>query len=102
MYIVKRLDEFDKWLDGLKDRPTRIRLIRRLDKARQGLLGDVKSVGEGVFEMREFFGSGWCMYYIQQGGTIILMLGGGDKSTQSKDIQKAIQLANDLGENSYE
>lgn len=54
MYIVKRLDEFDKWLDGLKDRPTRIRLIRRLDKARQGLLGDVKSVGEGVFEMREF------------------------------------------------
>jgi len=55
-----------------------------------------------VFEMREFFGSGWRMYYIQQGGTIILMLGGGDKSTQSKDIQKAIQLANDLGENSYE
>ncbi|WP_240141500.1 type II toxin-antitoxin system RelE/ParE family toxin [Nitrosomonas sp. HPC101] len=67
MYIVKRLDEFDKWLDGLKDRPTRIRLIRRLDKARQGLLGDVKPVGEGVFEMREFFSSGWRMYYVQQG-----------------------------------
>lgn len=102
MYIVKRLDEFDKWLDSLKDRPTRIRLIRRLDKAKQGLLGDVKPVGEDVFEMREFFGSGWRMYYIQQGSTIILMLVGGDKSTQSKDIQKAIQLANDLGENGYE
>lgn len=102
MYIVKRLDEFDKWLDGLKDRSTRIRLIRRLDKARQGLLGDVKSVGGGVFEMREFFGSGWRMYYIQQGSIIILMLGGGDKSTQSKDIQRAIQLANDLGESSHE
>lgn len=102
MYIVKRLDEFDKWLDGLKDRPTRIRLIRRLDKAKQGLLGDVKPVGEGVFEMREFFGSGLRMYYIQQGSTIILMLGGGDKSTQNQDIQKAIQLANDLGENSHE
>ncbi len=102
MYIVKRLDEFDKWLSGLKDRSTKIRLIRRLDKARQGLLGDVKSVGEGVFEMREFFGSGWRMYYVQQGSIIILMLGGGDKSTQSKDIQRAIQLANDLGENSHE
>ncbi|BBL34218.1 hypothetical protein Nstercoris_00449 [Nitrosomonas stercoris] len=102
MYIVKRLDEFDKWLDSLKDRSTRIRLIRRLDKAKQGLLGDVKPVGEGMFEMREFFGSGWRMYYIQQGSIIILMLVGGDKSTQSKDIQKAIQLANDLGENGYE
>lgn len=102
MYIVKRLDEFDKWLDSLKDRSTRIRLIRRLDKAKQGLLGDVKPVGEGMFEMREFFGSGWRMYYIQPGSTIILMLVGGDKSTQSKDIQKAIQLANDLGENGYE
>ncbi len=59
MYIVKRLNEFDKWLNGLKDRPTKIRLIRRLDKARQGLLGDIKPVGERVFKMREFFGSGW-------------------------------------------
>ena len=57
----------------------------------------IKSVGESVFEMREFFGSGWRMYYTQQGSTIILMPGGGDKSTQNQDIQKAIQLANDLG-----
>lgn len=102
MYIVKRLDEFDKWLGSLKDRPTRIRLIRRLDKARQGLLGDVKYVGEGVFEMREFFGSGWRMYYIHRGSSIVLMLGGGNKSTQSSDIQKAVQLASNLGESGHE
>lgn len=93
MYTVLETEEFSHWLAGLKDRPTRIRLIRRLDKARRGILGDVKPVGEGVFEMREFFGSGWRMYYIEQSGTIILMLGGGDKSSQSKDIQKAIEIA---------
>lgn len=93
MYTVLETEEFSHWLAGLKDRPTRIRLIRRLDKARRGILGDVKPVSEGVFEMREFFGSGWRMYYIEKSGTIILMLGGGDKSSQSKDIQKAIQIA---------
>lgn len=82
--------------DALKDRATRIRLARRLDKARRGILGDVKPVGEGVFEMREFFGPGWRMYYAEQAGTIVLMLGGGDKSSQSKDIQRAIDMAKEL------
>ena len=96
MYTVLESDEFSQWLDELKDRPTRIRLIRRLDKARRGNLGDVKPVGEGVFEMREFFGSGWRMYYIEKSGAIIFMLGGGDKSSQSKDIQRAIHMAKEL------
>lgn len=82
--------------DALKDRATRIRLARRLDKARRGILGDVKPVGEGVFEMREFFGPGWRMYYVEQAGAIVLMLGGGDKSSQSKDIQRAIDMAKEL------
>jgi putative addiction module killer protein len=56
-------------------------------------LGDVKPVGEGVFEMREHFGPGWRLYYVQQGQTLIVMLGGGGKSTQSADITKAIKLA---------
>lgn len=58
MYTVKTLPEFDKWLDRIKDRITRLRLSRRLDKAQRGNLGDVKPVGEGLFEMREHFGPG--------------------------------------------
>jgi putative addiction module killer protein len=86
MYILKQMPEFDHWLNQLRDRPTRIRLLRRLEKAQRGLLGDVNSVGDGVYEMREFFGPGWRMYYIQRGEMLIIMLGGGDKSSQSKDI----------------
>lgn len=58
-----------------------------------GNLGDVKPVGDGVFEMREHFGAGWRMYYVLRGDVLIVMLGGGDKSTQSVDIAKAIKLA---------
>ncbi len=93
MYSIKRTDGFSAWLDGLKDRITRQRLNVRLRKAMLGNLGDVRSVGEGVVEMREHFGAGWRIYYIQRGETLIVMLGGGDKSTQSADIAKAIKLA---------
>ncbi|TGU72416.1 type II toxin-antitoxin system RelE/ParE family toxin [Geomonas terrae] len=98
MYIVKTLPEFDAWLDGIKDRTTRLRLARRLDKAQRGNLGDVKPVCHGVFEMREFFGSGWRMYYVQHGDVLIVMLGGGDKSTQTTDIATACQRAAKLEE----
>ena len=98
MYSIKALPEFTSWLNSLKDGVTRIRLARRLDKAQRGNLGDVKPVGEGVFEMREHFGPGWRLYYVQQGQTLIVMLGGGDKSTQSADIAKAIKLAATLEE----
>lgn len=91
LYTVKTLPEFDKWLNSLKDRITRLRLSRRLDKAQRGNLGDVKPVGEGIFEMREHFGPGWRMYYTKRGETLIVMLGGGDKSSQESDITKAKQ-----------
>jgi putative addiction module killer protein len=93
MYSIKRTEGFSAWLDGLKDRITRQRLNVRLRKAMMGNLGDVKPVGNGVVEMREHFGAGWRMYYIQRGETLIVMLGGGDKSTQSADIIKAVKLA---------
>lgn len=93
MFSIKRTNEFSAWLDGLKDRVTRQRLNVRLRKALLGSLGDVKPVGEGVFEMREHFGPGWRMYYVQRGAMLIVMLGGGDKSTQAADIAKAIKLA---------
>jgi putative addiction module killer protein len=90
-YTVKTLPEFDKWLNSLKDRMTRLRLSRRLDNAQRGNLGDVKPVGDGVFEMKEHFGPGWRMYYTKRGETLIVMLGGGDKAGQEKDIAKAKQ-----------
>ncbi len=91
MLTVKTLPEFDAWLDGLKDRMTRLRLGRRLDKAQRGNLGDVKPVGGGIFEMREHFGPGWRMYYTRRGDTLIVMLGGGAKRSQKADIAKAKQ-----------
>ena len=93
MFTIKRTAEFDAWLFGLRDTMTRIRLAKRLDKVQRGLLGDTKPVGDGVHELREDFGPGWRMYYIQRGELLIVMLGGGDKSTQSADIAKAISLA---------
>lgn len=93
MYTIKRLPEFADWLNAIKDPMTRARLIRRLEKVARGLLGDVKPVGENVCEMREHFGPGWRMYYIERDGTLIVMLGGGDKSTQSADIARAIELS---------
>lgn len=96
MYVVKKLPQFDDWLEGIKDKMTYIRLNRRLDKAQRGLLGDVKPVGDGVWEMREFFGSGYRMYYIIHQDVVIVMLGGGDKSSQQQDIDKAVSLSKTL------
>jgi putative addiction module killer protein len=95
-YTVKRLEEFSDWLKGLKDGLTRLRLIKRLRKVQLGNLGDVESVGEGVYEIREHFGPGWRMYYVQKGSALIVMIGGGDKSTQRTDINRAIELAKSL------
>ena len=96
MYTLRRMPDFDRWLDSLRDRQTRLRLLRRLEKAQRGLLGNIASVGDGVFEMREFFGPGWRMYYIQQDTLLIVMLGGGDKSSQAADIVAAKALAASL------
>lgn len=93
MYSIRPIPEFTAWLNGLKDGMTHRRLARRLEKAQNGNLGDVKPVGEGVFEMREHFGPGWRMYYVQRGAVLIVMLGGGEKSTQAADIAKAIKLS---------
>ena len=76
----------------------RIRPTRRLEKVQRGLLGDVASVGEGVSEMREFFGPGWRMYFVERDGMLIVMIGGGDKSTQSEDIARAIALSRTIME----
>lgn len=98
MYTIKRMPEFDEWLGSLKDSMTRLRLARRLEKAQRGLLGDVAPVGEGVQEMREFFGPGWRMYFIEKDQALIVMLGGGNKSSQADDIHRAIALSRTITE----
>ncbi len=96
MVTIRTLPQFDQWFSAIKDKQTGIRLARRLERVQRGQFGDVKPVGAGVFELREQFGPGWRMYYVQRGEVVIVMLGGGDKSTQSADIIKAIHLADTL------
>ncbi|MCX7255568.1 MAG: type II toxin-antitoxin system RelE/ParE family toxin [Polaromonas sp.] len=96
MYSLIETEEFTAWMTGLKDRMTRARLIVRLNKAKAGNLGDVKPVGGGVWEMREVFGPGWRMYYVERSGALILMLGGGNKSSQARDIELVKQRAKEL------
>ncbi len=101
MYVIKWTSDFERWINRLRDRPTRIRLLRRLEKAQRGLLGDVRPVGDGVYEMREFYGPGWRMYYVQQDGQLIVMLGGGEKSSQTEDIAAAKLMAARIKEDSH-
>ncbi len=93
MYTIKRTAEFDEWFASVRDGVTRRRLVARLRKAQLGNLGDIKQLGAGVFEMRENFGPGWRLYYLRRGAVLVVMLGGGDKSTQAADIAKAVKLA---------
>jgi len=93
IFSIKRTDEFNDWLSAIRAGLTQRRLAKRLRKVTLGNLGDVAPVGDGVFEMREHFGPGWRMYNIQRGSVLIVMLGGGDKSTQTADIAKAVKLA---------
>lgn len=85
-------EPFKKWLDGLKDTAAQARISVRIARAENGNFGDHKSVGGGVFELRVPFGPGYRVYYAIEGQKIILLLFGGDKSTQSKDILKAQKL----------
>ena len=79
----------DDWLDGLRDRAARQRIVARLDRLSENLRGDWKSVGGGVYELRVDYGPGYRVYYAQDGATLILLLCGGAKRTQDKDIEKA-------------
>src|ERR1700733_3832425 len=86
-------DAFDKWLKGLRDLQAKERIFARIRRLGQGNPGDVKPVGKGVSEMRINYGPGYRLYFIQRGDTLIVLLCGSDKSSQSQDIDKAIAMA---------
>lgn len=98
MYSIYTTEIFDKWFSKLKDQQAKKRIQVRIDRVEDGNFGDSKSIGEGVSELRFFFGSGYRVYYCKQGQRVIILLAGGDKSTQSKDIDLALQLAKELEE----
>ena len=93
MFSVRPLPEFTAWLDGLKDARVRGAVAARIKRLSFGLLGDFKAVGDGVIELRIDFGAGWRLYYTQHGAGIVVLLAGGSKRTQKKDIRRAKALA---------
>ena len=96
MIEVRQTTRFATWLAGLRDERARARILKRLDRAQAGNLGDVAPVGGGVSEMRIFYGPGYRVYFIQRGSELIVLLCGGDKSTQDSDIEQAKALAKEL------
>lgn len=92
MIQIKTTQIYQKWVLKIKDENLKVRLASRLRRLKAGNFGDVKSVGEGVSELRIDYGQGYRIYFTKQGETIVLLLCGGDKSTQEKDIKKAKEM----------
>ena len=96
MVEIRKTDVFVKWLDGLRDVRVRSRVLVRIERLAAGNPGNVKPVGEGVSELRIDYGPGYRVYFVKQGQTVIVLLAGGDKSTQATDIRTALRLARNL------
>ena len=96
MIGIRKTEHFAKWIDGLQDIRGRARIQARIERLAMGNSGDVKPVGEGVLEMRIDQGTGYRVYYIRHERSVIILLAGGDKSTQAKDIKTALRLARNL------
>lgn len=91
--VILQTEQFRDWLDGLRDRKARLRIDDRLQRLASGNAGDAKPVGDGVLELRLHFGPGYRIYYMWRDGVLIILLNGGDKSSQARDIAKAKRLA---------
>jgi putative addiction module killer protein len=96
MFTVRQTLEFQNWLDGLKDIKAQLRIVARLRLAEAGNLGDWKPVGSEVSEMRIAFGPGYRLYFTKRQNVLIVMLAGGDKSNQARDIKRAQRLLQQL------
>lgn len=96
MIDVRQTDAFVKWMAGLRDGRARAKVAARIDRLALGNLGDVAPVGEGISELRIHYGPGYRVYFARRGNALILLLCGGDKGTQARDIKAAKALAADL------
>ena len=93
MIEIVRSETFNRWLGGLGDRRAVARISQRLERVADGILGDVRSVGEGVSEIRIHYGPGYRLYYVHEDENMFVLLCGGDKSSQRRDIERAKQMA---------
>ena len=96
MIGIRKTDVFAKWLANLKDARAKARILVRIDRMQTGNFGDVTPVGQGVSELRIFHGPGYRIYFVQRGSDIVILLNGGDKSSQKKDITRAKELAKQI------
>jgi putative addiction module killer protein len=98
MFTVVRGEVFAKWLSALKDRRAAARISDRIDRQEEGNFGDVEPVGEGVSELRIDYGPGYRVYLVRRDGTVVILLCGGNKKTQRRDIVRAKKLARERKE----
>ena len=96
MIEIRKTEKYAQWLDGLRDINARARIQIRVERLAAGNAGDVKPVGEGVSELRIDYGPGYRVYFTKRGHELVILLAGGDKSTQSTDIKTALRLAHNL------
>ena len=96
MIRLEKTDEYQDWFMGLSDKLVKARIEARIRRLQDGNPGEVEPVGEGVSELKLHFGSGWRVYYINRNGQIIILLAGGNKNTQKRDIKLALTLARNL------
>ncbi|MFP4032870.1 MAG: type II toxin-antitoxin system RelE/ParE family toxin [Desulfococcaceae bacterium] len=96
MIEIRKTAQFAKWFKSLKDRRAKARIQARIDRLLMGHFGDVAPVGEGVSELRIFYGPGYRIYFVQRKAVVVILLSGGDKSSQTADIAKAKEIASQL------
>ncbi len=96
MIEVRTTTKFTEWFKSLKDRRAKARIQARIDRVEMGHFGDVAPIGEGVSELRIFYGPGYRVYFVQKDAVVVILLSGGDKSSQKADIAKAKEIARQL------
>lgn len=96
MFEVIQTDEFETWLDGLRDQKAQVQIAKRIVRVQSGLFGDVEPVGDGVSELRLHFGPGYRLYFVRRQQVVIILLCGGDKGSQSRDIAQAKIMAKEV------
>jgi putative addiction module killer protein len=98
MFTIRQTEEFVAWLDELGDKRAQVRIAARLRQAEAGSLGDWQPIEGEISEMRVHYGPGYRLYFVRRGRVIVIMLNAGDKSSQKRDIRRALKLAAELGE----